>query len=178
MARSPVSDATERIQRIIEQAEIAADGIISQAENEAEQYVSEARGEADREAAEHARALAALSESLIAQAELLSRESQRLLATVARPEPESRNLVEIAGPDRFDDTEMVARAGTDEDPHAVELLELQPEQIADRYSAGARLLAMQMAVSGSGRADIRVRLVDDFGIADPDRLLDSILGHE
>jgi len=45
-------------------------------------------------------------------------------------------------------------------------------------SAGARLLATQMAVSGAGRAEIEKKLRKGFGIEDPGAILDAILGPE
>jgi len=45
-------------------------------------------------------------------------------------------------------------------------------------SAGARLLATQMAVSGSSRAEIEQRLRDGFDIEDTSEILDAILGPE
>jgi hypothetical protein len=44
--------------------------------------------------------------------------------------------------------------------------------------AGARLLATQMAVSGSSRAEIEARLRNGFQIADTGAILDAILGPE
>jgi hypothetical protein len=43
-------------------------------------------------------------------------------------------------------------------------------------SAGARLLATQMAVSGSSREEIAERLRSGFDIADTSEILDAILG--
>jgi len=43
-------------------------------------------------------------------------------------------------------------------------------------SDGARLLAAQMAVAGSSRKEIEVRLRDEFGIQDATPILDGILG--
>jgi len=43
-------------------------------------------------------------------------------------------------------------------------------------SAGARLLATQMAVSGAERAEIEARLRDGFEIDDTSEILDAILG--
>jgi len=51
-----------------------------------------------------------------------------------------------------------------------------PQRPATEPSAGARLLATQMAVAGSGRAEIANRLEHEFGIADPESMLDAILG--
>ena len=45
-------------------------------------------------------------------------------------------------------------------------------------AAGARLLATQMAVSGSSREEIEQRLRSGFDIADPREILDAILGPE
>lgn len=45
-------------------------------------------------------------------------------------------------------------------------------------SAGARLLATQMAVSGSSRAEIAERLRRGFDIEETDEILDAILGPE
>ena len=51
-----------------------------------------------------------------------------------------------------------------------------PSPPASPPSAGARLLATQMAVAGSSREEIASRLENEFGIADPDAMLDGILG--
>jgi hypothetical protein len=45
-------------------------------------------------------------------------------------------------------------------------------------SSGARLLATQMAVSGSSRAEIEQRLRSGFEIEDTSEILDAILGPE
>lgn len=45
-------------------------------------------------------------------------------------------------------------------------------------SAGARLLATQMAVSGSSREEIAERLRNGFSIEDTSEILDAILGPE
>ncbi len=45
-------------------------------------------------------------------------------------------------------------------------------------SDGARLLATQMAVAGSSRAEIESRLQNEFGIWDAGPMLDAILGRE
>jgi vacuolar-type H+-ATPase subunit H len=54
------------------------------------------------------------------------------------------------------------------------------EPLAQRRSgsAGARLLATQMAVSGAERAEIEARLRDGFEIEDTSEILDAILGPE
>jgi len=49
---------------------------------------------------------------------------------------------------------------------------------ANGGSAAARLLATQMAVSGSSRREIEARLRDGFEIEDTGEILDAILGPE
>jgi len=60
-------------------------------------------------------------------------------------------------------------------------VEPEPEQGAPpkrSSSAGARLLATQMAVSGSSREEIEERLRSGFEIEDTREILDAILGPE
>ncbi len=55
----------------------------------------------------------------------------------------------------------------------------EPEEPQRRPgSAGARLLATQMAVSGATRKEIEMRLRAGFEIDDTDEILDAILGPE
>jgi vacuolar-type H+-ATPase subunit H len=56
----------------------------------------------------------------------------------------------------------------------------EPEADAPRRSgsAGARLFATQMAVSGSSREEIEARLRSGFEIEDASEILDAILGPE
>ncbi len=64
--------------------------------------------------------------------------------------------------------EAAAEAGNDDEPQAQRR----------SGSAGARLLATQMAVSGAGRREIEARLRDGFEIEDTSEILDAILGPE
>jgi hypothetical protein len=65
------------------------------------------------------------------------------------------------------------------EPH-LKPVEIEPEQPSTQRSgsAGARLLATQMAVSGSSRAEIEQRLQNAFEIEDTSEILDAILGPE
>jgi len=58
--------------------------------------------------------------------------------------------------------------------------EAEPAPASGRRSSasGARLLATQMAVSGSSRAEIEQRLRSTFQIEDTSEILDAILGPE
>jgi hypothetical protein len=59
------------------------------------------------------------------------------------------------------------------------VVEPAPEpEIRRADAAGARLLATQLAVSGSSREEIAERLRNGFEIEDADAILDAILGPE
>lgn len=54
----------------------------------------------------------------------------------------------------------------------------EPRESRRAGSAGARLLATQMAVSGADREEIEARLRNGFDIEDTSEILDAILGPE
>jgi uncharacterized coiled-coil protein SlyX len=77
-----MSNATERIQVIIDAAEKAAAGIIEDAEAQARRYLEESRRRAELITAERAQTIAELTDSLIAQAETVKRQSDGLIAAL------------------------------------------------------------------------------------------------
>jgi cell division septum initiation protein DivIVA len=66
------------------------------------------------------------------------------------------------------------------EPHlrSVEPADPAPAPGPRSSASGARLLATQMAVSGSSREEIEQRLRSAFDIGDPSEILDAILGPE
>lgn len=79
--------------------------------------------------------------------------------------------------------ELDPRATDEQTPH-LRSVEAGGEEDGDGQparrssSAGARLLATQMAVSGAGREEIETRLRRGFEIEDTSEILDAILGPE
>ncbi len=71
-----------------------------------------------------------------------------------------------------------AQPGPDENSVAAEPQPDTPAVGPRSGSAGARLLATQMAVSGSSREEIAERLRKGFDIEDTSEILDAILGPE
>jgi hypothetical protein len=63
------------------------------------------------------------------------------------------------------------------EPAVTEPTELRPAK-GETTAAGARLLATQMAVSGSSREEIEARLRNGFEIEDTAAIVDAILGPE
>lgn len=165
----------ERLGAIVEAAERAAEGVIDDAEAQARRYLAQARAEADRLAEDRATELADLVDSLLGQAIALRQEAERLQATLE----EARSRIE--GEDRPHRPEPVEPQ--QEQPEAPRLRAVEHEEPAeadDRRTdaAGARLLATQMAVSGSSREEIELKLRNGFQVEDADAILDAILGPE
>lgn len=170
---------SERLEAIVEAAEQAAAKVIDEAEAEARDHVANARAEAEAAFTEKVSSLAGATDSLIAQAEEIRRRSDRLLEAL---EGVKEELEVVSGRERRG-TEPTPRPSTRSHLSAVVPVE-QPEQPgtephpARESSAGARLLATQMAVSGSSRQEIASRLRNGFEIEDTDAILDAILGPE
>lgn len=154
----PSSKVAERLAVIADAAERAALSVIDDAEKEAKRYLEDAQARADRIVAERLREAADMIErqgAVAAEPTLRSVADQPGEAAPARPVP-----------------------GEPEPPRR----EPEPPRLAEAPrnsgSAAARLLATQLAVSGSSRAEIETRLQNGFEIEDTSEILDAILGPE
>jgi len=191
--RPSVAGAAERIQIIVEAAERAAAGVIEDAEVQARRYLEESRARAESLAGERTRALSEITDSLIEQANEVKRQSDALIAALdeakARPEEQIRGRgspTPGAEANREPQVERVEPGSLREvpPPEQPEAAHLKPVEAlgGDAQPAvgppGARLLATQMAVAGSSREEITHRLRTEFGIEQPDEMLNSILGPE
>ena len=164
----------ERLEAIVEAAERAAEGVIDDAEAQARRYLAQARAEADRQAEGRSEELAELVDSLLGQAIALREGAERLQASLEG----ARSMLE--------DEEREPEQPQDDPPQpAVPRLravgasdERDAEEARRADASGARLLATQMAVSGSSREEIELRLRNGFEIEDTDAILDAILGPE
>lgn len=171
----------QRLEAIVEAAEKAAAGVIDDAEIQARRYLAQARAEADRLAADRADEVSELVDSLLGQALSLRQEAERLQATLEEARTrfgggEARD--ERGHPSAHEEAEESAQVQA---PHlrAVVGEEERPLEASARAdSGGARLLATQMAISGSSREEIARRLRNGFEIEDADAILDAILGPE
>jgi hypothetical protein len=82
--RQSLTDATERIEAVIEAAEKAAAGIIADAEAEAQRYLEESRARADQVAADRALAMTEVTDDLLEQAREVKRQSDDLIIALDR----------------------------------------------------------------------------------------------
>jgi ABC-type transporter Mla subunit MlaD len=156
---SPLSRQTsEQVQRILEAAERSAAELRAAAGREAADQVGRV--------AEAARGVLARVAELERDLEALRRGAERLSAGLA--ELQARLERESAGADSLSSSpggELTA-APAPADP--------LPEPAADGDEAGARLIALNMALSGSPREDTARYLTDHFGLAAPESLLDDV----
>ncbi|HEU5105475.1 MAG TPA: hypothetical protein VFU11_06500 [Solirubrobacterales bacterium] len=183
--RSLRTDTAERLEAIVEAAERAAEGVIDDAEAQARRYLAQARAEADRASAGQIGELSELVDTLLGQAISLRREAERLQQTLeaARsridgeeppaPTPEPPRQAPELRTEEVSEAPRLRAVSAPEAPTEV------PAPDAPRSDpAGARLLATQLAVSGSSREEIAERLRNGFEIDDADGILDAILGPE
>jgi vacuolar-type H+-ATPase subunit H len=175
------ASTAERIGAIVEAAEKAAVTVIDDAEAQARRHLEQAEAEADRLVAERLDSLAELTDSLTTQAETIRGESERLLATL---EEAKRRLSAAGAPLPAAPEPAPESPARTNHLSAVAPVEIDPgagssdEAGERRTPAGARLLATQMAVSGSSREEIEARLRVGFEIEDTGAILDAILGPE
>jgi cell division septum initiation protein DivIVA len=178
------ADTAERLEAIVEAAERAAESVIDDAEAQARRYLAQARAEADRVAVGRGGELGDLIETLLGQAISLRQEAERLQSTLE----EARQRIEPGDASSKDEQQRPEPQEAQEPEEAPRLRAVPVEE--DSLSApaepseravdapGARLLATQMAVSGSSREEIAERLRNGFEIEDADAILDAILGPE
>lgn len=176
------ADTADRLEAIVEAAERAAEGVIDDAEKQAHRYLAQARAEAGRQAEGRVEEVSELLDTLLAQAISLRQEAERLQATLeaARAQlggdgsPALTPREEPAAAPRLRAVDSAEAPVTE--PRVVEPIPEPEPRRAD--ASGARLLATQMAVSGSSREEIAQRLRNGFEIEDTDAILDAILGPE
>jgi vacuolar-type H+-ATPase subunit H len=151
--------ASEHIRAIVEVAERAAEAIIDDAEAQARRLLERVEADAERGSAERLSAISDQIDALLDQADAIRDRAERLAAALERVK------------DELDQEPSPART-----TRATHLKAVAPDEQPD--DAGARLLATQMAVSGSSREEIESRLRNGFEIEDTAAILDAILGPE
>lgn len=176
------AETAERLEAIVEAAEQAAERVIDDAEAQAREYLAQAKAEADRLAEDRFGAVSELIDSLVAQAASLRAEAERLQRALEAAQ-------ERLGGDPRTEAPRPSRSSSQLEPppepqpprlravSAAEAPQASPADGRDR-AAGARLLATQLAVSGSSRQEIAARLRTGFEIEDTSAILDAILGPE
>ena len=176
------ASTAERLAEIVAGAEKAAKQVIDDAEAQAHRQLSDADAEAGRIVAERLGRVGEVADRLAAGAEAIRRGADELIAELRRAQAE-------LGIDADDGSDSIQRrshltAVTPEADQPADDGGAEPPALGlagpgvNGSAAGARLLATQMAVSGSSREEIDQRLRNGFEIEDTAPILDAILGPE
>ena len=171
---SIAAGAAEQVRAILEAAEESAAVLRMEAEHAASEHVAQAREAADgtlRRLEELEHELAGLVETVRERVTAVLGELER---TAAWPvPPPADDLGPETGEDDEDDMDEEAddAAAASGRPNAEPVLAVAP---ADADEAGARLIALNMALSGTPREETARYLAEQFSLADPDRLLDDV----
>jgi hypothetical protein len=207
-AGKPSAKAAERLAVIVDAAERAALSVIDDAEKEARRYLEEAQARADLIVAERLREAADMLERHrgedLPEPRLRPVAADSIPEADPIPAPDEDGPAPPT-PDEIAEavaSQEVAESSEDEagpavadeqaapepepdvtavpDPEVTRPAAPEPPKVEDRApgSAAARLLATQMAVSGSSRKEIEMRLRNGFEIEDTGEILDAILGPE
>lgn len=175
----------QRLEEIVEAAERAAEGVIDDAEAQARRYLTQARAEADRITDRRMEDLTHMVDVLLDQADTLQREAERMQTLLEeaklRIEPEqpdgAAHPASVEDPAPLREAPHLRAVAHPEEPAPTPAPAPAAETVQGD-AAGARLLATQLAVSGSSREEIEQRLRNRFEIEDPKPILDAILGPE
>jgi len=170
-----VDEAAERLATIVDAAQRAAEQVIDDAEGRAREILAEADAEAERIRAE---ALAAVDR---ARRELGALTPEPPAADPSAPGRANHlSAVPMAEPERQPAPPLAPEPSAASEPQFEPEVEAATVEPFEQHGspAGARLLATQMAVSGSSREEIEARLRSGFEIEDTAAILDAILGPE
>ena len=167
-----VADELERVRAQAAPATLAA-GTSEQVRvilEAAERSAAELREDAGRQASEHVARVGEAAAALLRRLDELQGELDTLLDGVRRgAERLARGLgelqEEVAGVEPPPAPELAAVEPPAEEPAA-------PEPPAD--DAGARIIALNMALGGSPREETAAYLAEHFTLADPEALLDDV----
>ena len=154
------------------------------AEEEARRYVDEARRHADSLGQERVHRLRELTDDLVQRAELVKRQLDELAGAIERAgvaverDPElARSPEEPAPPMAAPRAPAISFRGSEVPPPPRPDATPPDGDGARRDDVGsARLVAIEMAVAGRGRAETERHLRESFGVADVEGLLDDVFG--
>jgi hypothetical protein len=194
--QSTMDQMTNQLQTVIDAAERAAQVIRHDAEEQARRHLAEAQAKADQMTAERVRLIAALTDDLVRHAGTVRAKSEEMVGALEEAigevtrkldEPVEALVAHSSAPDGA--PEPVA-AGPEDGPgglppatgHEHPGLPLGsggwalhgPESPA--IPQDALLEATRLAVAGTDRASIAAILRADYGIDDPDPVVDRVLG--
>lgn len=169
MAPSPSVQATmhqmtEQLQTVIDAAERAADAIRYDAEEQARRHLAEAQRKADLMTAERVRLISELTDDLIRHAGQVRDQSEQMVRSL---EDAIDSVAGRLGEPPLPDPERVVATSAN-------VTRLSPGSA--KVPEEALIHATRLAVAGDDRETIAQALRDRFGLADPDSIVERVLG--
>jgi hypothetical protein len=196
-----LSTTSDKVQEILRTTNEAAEQIRQDARNEARQFTEESRKEArefieetrnraERLTNERMERIAKLTEDLLQQASAVQEQAATLRVALEKATVAINSEIEAKEPKVAGGASQAADKGADEDQEN-EQSSSSPEQglramfgrrrrkhVAPQQtgevSEGIKVLALQQLTAGADRETIETRLREDFGIEDPNSILDSL----
>jgi DivIVA domain-containing protein len=132
----------------------------------AERSVSEMRARANEEASDHVTRVQEAADGMLAKLDDLERELGNLLAALRAS---GERLMQ-----GLDDLQADVGGGEAAPPPPEAPPAVPPPAPLDTDDDGARLIALNMALSGSSREEIARYLAENFSLDDPEALLDDV----
>jgi hypothetical protein len=148
----------QRVESALQAAERAAARIRDDAQQWARSYKEESRKQADEQTSERVRELSELTDNMMLRVRAAAEQADELISSL---EEMGRRLIS-------------SEWRSSRIPEPVSPARSRPVHNDDSVSAGARVLATQMAAVGGSRDEVATRLREEFGIQDPSAILDEI----
>jgi DivIVA domain-containing protein len=145
----------------------------------AERGAADMRDDAGRQAKAHVARVEEAAEGMLAKLEQLQSElstlldglragGERLTDGLAALQAQVGDLDPVPAAEPAPEPEDFAAAATEPEP------EPEPKPADDADEAGARIIALNMALGGSSREETASYLAENFSLSDPDALLDDV----
>jgi hypothetical protein len=191
---TPASRTTDQVHEILR----AADRQAAEIRREVEEWATTRVRDIEREALRHLDEAKARSDALVAErldpvlalSAIVEEHAERVIALLEDVEwvkVELRDLVrEMREGLQADDREQGPPAAAPA-PTPLDVAEPAPpaeghddhddqDDRDDLDDEGVRLLSLQMAMQGSTRADVELKICDEFDVGDPEAILDDVFG--
>ena len=169
-AASLSAGTSEQVRLILEAAESGAADMREDAGRQAKAHVARVEEAAEGMLAKLEQLqseLSTLLDGLRAGGERLTERPRGAAGAGRRPRPDARRRAGArAGGLRGGRSRAGARARTEPEP--------APKPADDADEAGARIIALNMALGGSSREETASYLAENFSLSDPDALLDDV----
>jgi hypothetical protein len=175
-SRAALSSVGEHVDTVLEAAERAAADIRRDAEHWAQRHMEDTCRRADELAAQRVHELSSVTDDLLTRARAVARQSDDLIDAL-----DAAGRRALSAPLRKESDDPSSGTNRDSDGSTNGGDRIDPVSDANgrgpgpsgAVSRGARLLATQMAISGSSRERIATRLKEEFGVEDPTAILDE-----